>query len=457
MRDLAFVAFLLIIVVLGFRKPFIFVLGYVYIDNVAPQRLTYLLLNSLPISLIMVGLAVASWALYDDKRGTRIAPRQGLLILLLIYCGVTTNQADFPLEALNKWDWVWKALAFAIFLPLTLRTKLRIEALTLFLVLSAASIIIVGGIKTLASGGGYGELNLMVSNNSGLYESSIISCVAITIIPIILFLRKHGTIFPADWRVNAFAFGLIFACILIPVGTQARTGLICLAFLCVIALRYTKRRLLYIGLLGGLALIAIPLLPKSFTERMDTIKTYQADQSASTRIAVWAWTWEYAKEHPFGGGFQAYLQNKIRYDRIETQDTGGVQDVEAKVTTDKARAYHSSYFEMLGEQGWSGLILWLLIHGLGLIRMEIVHRRFRNSSPEDGQWMGALAGALQQAHIIYLVGALFVGIAFQPFVYMLVGLQIGLDTYAARRGKQETWPVFPPESAQRMDRQALPG
>lgn len=145
MRDLVFVAFLLSFFALGFRKPFLFVLVYVYIDIVSPQRLTYLMLNSVPISLIAAGLAVAAWALVDDKRDTRIAPRQFLIVLLLLYCSQTTRSADFPIEALDKWDWVWKALAFAAFLPLTLRTKLRIEALLLIMILSAASIIIVGG------------------------------------------------------------------------------------------------------------------------------------------------------------------------------------------------------------------------------------------------------------------------------------------------------------------------
>jgi probable O-glycosylation ligase (exosortase A-associated) len=439
MRDLVFVAFLLAIIGIGFRRPFVFVLGYVYIDNVAPQRLTYLLLNSMPISLIMVGLAVVGWALVDDKKDTRFTPRQALLLILLIYCGVTTTQADFPFEAGEKWTWVWKALAFAIFLPLTLRTRLRIEALALFMVLSAASIIIVGGIKTLASGGGYGALNLMVSNNTGLYESSIISCVAITIIPLILFLTKHGTIFPPEWRVNLFAYALIFACLLIPIGTQARTGLICAAVLGVLALRYTKRRILYLSLIGAMVLVAVPLLPKSFTARMDTIKTYQADQSASTRLAVWSWTLDYVQEHPFGGGFQAYLQNKIRYETRETKNRGANQDIEGDLVTDKARAYHSAYFEMLGEQGYPGLILWLMIHGFGLFRMEIVHRAYRDKSREKGQWIGSLAGALQQGHIVYLVGSVFVGIAFQPFVYMLVGLQIGLDTYAKRLEGEARW------------------
>ncbi len=68
--------------------------------------------------------------------------------LLLCYTFYTTANADFPVEAAEKWDWASTALAFAIFLPLTLRSKLRIEALLLFLTLSAAAIIIVGGIKT---------------------------------------------------------------------------------------------------------------------------------------------------------------------------------------------------------------------------------------------------------------------------------------------------------------------
>ena len=430
MRDLVFVGYLLALIGIGFRRPFVFVLGFVYIDIVAPQRLTYLLLNSIPISLIMFVLAVGCWALFDDKRNARFTPRQALMLMLLIYCGATTTQADFPLQAADKWSWVWKALAFAIFLPFTLRTRLRIEALALFMVLSAASIIIVGGIKTLASGGGYGALNLMVSNNTGLYEGSIISCVAIAIIPIILWLRKYGTVYKPEWRVDVFAFALIFACLLIPIGTQARTGLICAGILAILALRYTKRRMLYLSLIGAVALIAVPLLPKSFTQRMDTIKSYQADESASTRLAVWAWTWDYVQEHPFGGGFQAYLQNQLRYERVDTKGSGAHQDVEATVTTDRARAYHSSYFEMLGEQGFAGLFLWLLIHGTGLIRMEFLHRRFRKRDEQNGQWIGSLAGALQQAHLIYMFGSLFVGIAFQPFVYMLVGLQIGLDTYA---------------------------
>src|SRR3546814_2459925 len=71
------------------------------------------------------------------------------------------------------------------------------------MLLSAAAIAIAGGIKTAAGGGGYGSLQLLLNENYGLYEGSIMSAVGISIIPLILWYRRHGTIFPPDWRVRS--------------------------------------------------------------------------------------------------------------------------------------------------------------------------------------------------------------------------------------------------------------
>ena len=40
--------------------------------------------------------------------------------------------------------------------------------------------------------------------------------------------------------------------------------------------------------------------------------------------------------------------------------------------------------------------------------------------------------ALQQSQLVFLAGAAFVGIAFQPFAFMLVGLQCALWSYVRR-------------------------
>ena len=437
MHDLVFIVFLGALFAMGLRRPFLLILAYVYIDIVSPQRLTYYLLNTVPISLIAVVMAVGGWALADDKTGLRVTPRQVLIVVLMVYCGLTTLTADFPVDAQDKWEWVWKSLAFGAFLPFTLRTRLRIEALLLFMILSAGAIIIVGGIKTVVThGGGYGELDLMVNNNSGMYEGSTISMAAVALIPIIWWFVGWGTVFPPDRRVKLFAIALTLACILIPIGTSTRTGLVCVGLLAVLQLRTVKRKLLYCAGLAMMTAAAVPMLPSAFTERMSTIKSYQADESASTRIAVWGWTWDYAKQHPFGGGFYAFRGNHLRYELKADDGKGGTAAAPERIAVDEARAWHSAYFEMLGEQGYPGLALWLAINIAGLFRMEVLRRRLRDPAAPLA-WAGRLAGALQSAQLVYLLGASFVGIASNPFFYMLIGTQIGLDTYAARARRAE--------------------
>ncbi|HKR24876.1 MAG TPA: DUF5935 domain-containing protein [Allosphingosinicella sp.] len=469
MRDIGLVCFLLALLALAVKRPFLFALAYIYVDTVSPQRLSYYLLNSISVSMYVAALAIGAWLVFDRK-DVRPAPRQGLILLLLAYVTWTTLHADLPVEAWTKFEWVWKALVFAIFLPFTLRTRLRVEAALLFLTLSAAAIVIVGGIKTVLSGGGYGVLNLMVDNNSGLYESSTISTIAIALIPLILWFTKFGTIFPPDyepartapgsppseenpdppqfvssqptpggrWRrfmVKIFCFALVFASLLIPIGTEARTGLVCIGVLGVLMLRDVKRRFLYMGAAALLGLAAIPFLPASFTSRMETIQGFQGDQSANTRLQVWAWTWSYVQDHPMGGGFEAYRQNRIMVSTVDARTAGEVQIVSTITQADEGRAYHSAYFEMLGEQGFPGLILFLLIHGIGIVRMELIRRRYRRVEGEDA-WVAPLATALQHFQLIYLVGALFVGIAYTPFVYLMLAAQIGFDNWLSGRERK---------------------
>lgn len=436
MRDLFFIAFLALMFGLCFRRPFLFVPTYIYIDLVSPQRLAFLLLNSIPLSLIAALLTVVTWLLFDNKRNSRLAMGQLLMLLLLGYAGVSTIYADYHLQALAKWDWVWRAMIFAIFVPFTLTTRLRIEAVILFMVASASSIIIIGGIKTLASGGGYGVLNLIISNNTGLYEGSIISMCAISFIPLIWWLHHHGKTFPRDWRVTMFATALTFASLLMPVGTQARTGMICVAMLGVLTLRDMKRRGPYIAAIMIAAMIAPIFLPSSFSDRFNTIKEYKADQSASTRIAVWQWTWDYALKHPLGGGFEIYRENKLDYQTEQVIGDDTTSSVQLKEVKDQARAFHSSYFEMLGEQGFPGLAIWLLIHVMNLWHMGRIRRRYKRSTDPDQIWIAPLATALQHCQLIILTGSLFVGIAWQSFVLLLLATQMGFHTYIRRLEKE---------------------
>ena len=432
MLNLALTGFFALLIGLGLRRPFIWVLCYLYVDIVAPQIISWGFLSRIPVSAIAFAAAFVGWLAFDDKRDSRFTWRQGLLALLLAYCAFTTLVAQFPEAAMEKWAWVWKALVFAIFLPLTLRTRLRIEAVALVMVLSASALIIDGGIKTVTGGGGYGTLRIFVDTNTGLYEGSILSCVAIAVIPVAVWLARHGTIFPPDWRVRAFTAALAFSCALIPVGTQARTGLVCLAVLCLLSLRTARHKAL-IGLAMALGVaVALPFLPQSYLQRMNTIEDHQSDQSAGTRLGVWKWTLGYARSHPFGGGFAANIASRVEYDTVASETVGANTLVTRQHIVEEGRAFHSSYFEMLGEQGYPGLVLWLVLQASGLLQMESIRRGWKAAPDAGTAWIAPLATALQLAQIVYLVGSLFVGIAFQPFILMLIGLQCGLWSYVQR-------------------------
>ncbi len=438
MRDIFFLCFLVGVLFVALRRPYLFILTYCYVDIVAPQRLSFFLLNQVPLSLIMFFLAVGSWLVADRKQGVRIDQLQVVMLLLLAYCGISTFYAQVPVEAAQKWAWVWKALLWSMFLPLALTTRLRIEALALTMVLSAGTLAIAGGLKTAMGGSGYGSLQLLLDDNSGLFEGSIFSTVAIAIIPLILWLARHGTIFKPDRLVWVFALSLAFACLLIPIGTQARTGLVCAALLAALGLCDSKRRAAYLGAIVAIAIVALPLIPTAFSARMDTITNYQSDESASTRIAVWKWTWDYSLDHPMGGGFEIYRTNELQVNKIETTRSGGSTTREVLPYTDKGRAFHNSYFEMLGEQGFAGLFLWLYLQAVCVWRMESLRRRYRDAVG-DSLWVRPLATALQGGHLVYLLGCMFVGIAFQPFIYMLIALQIALWTYLKRREQEARW------------------
>ena len=437
LRDLFFVSVLGAFFLLGLRRPFLFIPAYIYADLIRPQYLTYWALNSVPVSQILFFCAFGFWGLSRHKGRPNWGGRQSLMLLLFVYCGISTIFADFPVNALTKWDWVWKVGLFALFLPLTLVTRLRFEAVLLVSVLSIGTNAISSGIKTLLSGSRYGSASMLVDGNSGVYESSAFACIAIAIIPLLFSLLRAGTVFPSKSRlVQLYGIGLIFACLIVPVATEARTGLVCLFMLGLLLMRFVRHRFLYLVAVPLLIAAAVPLLPASFLDRMETITTPKSDNSASTRLAVWRWTLDYTRDHPFGGGFDAYLGNQLHFDltldaRLDAnnQSTAGT----GATISQKGRAFHSAYFEMLGEQGWPGLGLWLMIHALTFIRLEQLIRRHRAQGAAPDPWLSTMALGVQQAHLIYLTGALFVGIAFNPFAFNILGLGIALTQLARQR------------------------
>jgi putative inorganic carbon (hco3(-)) transporter len=102
------------------------------------------------------------------------------------------------------------------------------------------------------------------------------------------------------------------------------------------------------------------------------------------------------------------------------------------------RAFHSIYFEMLGEQGYPGLAMFLLITGVSFYRLGRVRKKAR-AHPELG-WVTSLADALQSGLAVFMTCGAFVGIAFQPMFWYFIAMSISLNAYMWRVENQEAKP-----------------
>jgi probable O-glycosylation ligase (exosortase A-associated) len=149
-------------------------------------------------------------------------------------------------------------------------------------------------------------------------------------------------------------------------------------------------------------------MPPQWYEKMGTIETYDQDQSALGRINAWGFAMNVAKDRPvLGGGFHAFSADQFRRYAPNPDD---VHDA------------HSIYFQVLGEQGYVGLGLFLLLSILTLALGSRIMRLTRDR--EDLKWAHDLAAMLQVSFAGFGVGGAFLGLAYFDLPYQLMAIMI---------------------------------
>jgi putative inorganic carbon (hco3(-)) transporter len=171
----------------------------------------------------------------------------------------------------------------------------------------------------------------------------------------------------------------------------------------------------------GLVVAAVVLisLPDTYWARMDTIETYQEDDSASGRLHFWVVGIEMANANPlFGVGFDGFARSYYRYDFLEGR-------------YGKSRAVHSSFFGVLGELGYLGAALF----GAVLFSALRSCARVRKLSYREPEMLNfeKYAVALQTSLITFIVGGIFISFQYNEMFWHIIGLTIVLERLARQR------------------------
>jgi putative inorganic carbon (hco3(-)) transporter len=419
MRGLYFSLIYALFFLLGVEAPFILTLGYVWVDTFRPHLVAFSFLREIPASMIMGAAALAAYFLLDRRHPPRLNSGIVLMILFAIWVTLTTTWAVAPEAAWPKWDWASKTIAFAAFVPFVIRSKNQIEAFIAVYVFSFVGHILPYGIKAVVGGSGYGQALGLMNNNTGIAESSTLAAIATSLIPLLLFLKDHSELVPRN-RFTALGYwGLCAACVTATIGTHARTGVIGLAIVGIAFWLGSKRKIL-VGIAGAIALaVGLHATSETWLDRMSTITNYTSENSALGRVRVWEWTIDFAKENPLGGGFNSYLVNSI----MLPTETG--EEVEVR-----AKAFHSIYFEVLGEQGFVGLFLFLGLAGVSFLYLRKAARAGHEF--KELQWTSALSSALLVSLITLMACGAFIGVAFQPPLYYVFCLSFCIHEYVRR-------------------------
>lgn len=414
---------------LSMSAPFVATLGYVWVDTFTPQNVAYVVLNQLPVAMIMGVVALGSYMLFDRRSPPPLSAQTMLMIGMTVWVNLTMVWAVAPTSAWEKWDWAVKTLAFATFIPFVIRSRVQIEAFAQTYVFSLAANFVPFGLKTMISGGGYGQNLGLQGGNSGLAEGGLLSTVCLMAVPLAIHLASHSQLIPRMKLLPLAYWFIASLAVITAVGTYERSALIGIVAMAAFMWIRSKNKFFF-GLVGVVvALLMVYMTSSAWNQRVATIGDFEHENSAYTQILVWRWVLEFTATHPLGGGFQTYVINHIDFPATATQPA----------TTEFARAYHSIYFETLGEQGYPGLFMFLGLVGLTFYKLHQIGKQARDY-PELA-WVRSLSGALQSGLAVFMSAGAFVGIAFQPMFWYFIAMSISLNAYVWRIQRLEVKPV----------------
>jgi O-antigen ligase len=174
------------------------------------------------------------------------------------------------------------------------------------------------------------------------------------------------------------------------------------------------------------AIAILVLAAKSWEARVSTIQDYSSDGSAMTRILMWKWTLGFVATHPLGGGFDAYGTSSIVMPPDPANPGGYIQ---------VGRAYHSIYFEVLGDLGYPGFIMFVTAIISSLVSLIRLSRKCRKVP--DLRWVADMSDAVQSGMLVFLSSGAFVGIAFQPPFWYFVAMGVSLRAYVYHAERAE--------------------
>lgn len=407
MRDIAIVMLFASGAVMALRRPYIAALLWVWVGLMNPHRLGWGFAYSLPLAMIAAGTLFFSMLINPAQVRWTMRFPVPLLLTFVGWMGITTALAVFPDESFEKYIFVLKVLLMLLPVAAVIHTREEILGFIVVVTGSLAFFGIKGGIFTALTGGGsrvWGPPASVIEGNNELAVALIIT------VPLLYYLATQSALLrglpfiskiPEKWS-KRFLYSAMFLCLLSALGSHSRGALLAMIAMGSVLWWRSKSKLALFVVAMVVGVMAVAFMPEEWTSRMNTIQTYEEDDSAQGRINAWTMAVNIANGNPTGAGF--VTDSPIIYQKYAPNPNFVI-------------VAHSIYFQVLGEHGYIGLFLylafWAATYSLAgrLSRLSAGH--------EQLEWAHTLASMTKVSLIGFCVGGAFLSLAYWDMPYYI--------------------------------------
>lgn len=396
MRDLFITGLIFGLLPFVFKRPWLGILLWSWLGYMNPHRLAWGFAYNMPFSMIVGSVTILAFMASKEKKEMLWTREVTVLLILTGWMLFTTFFAFYPDLAWFQWNKVWKIMLMVLLTVLIINERYKLHWLVWVIALSFGFYGVKGGIFTIINGGVYrvqGPTGTFIGGNNEMALALVMT------IPLIRYLHLQET---RKWVKIGLASAMVLTGVA-AIGSQSRGGMLAMVAMGLFLWMKSRNKIVT----GFYMLIAVAIMasimPQAWYDRMNTIKTYQQDQSAQGRINAWHTAFNVAKDRITGGGFDMFRPPTFRQ---YAPDPWNVHDV------------HSIYFEMMGEQGFIGFALFMLLGLLAWIRAQQIIKRCKHD-PER-KWAADLAAMIQVSLIGYAVAGAFLGMSHFDLPYHLM-------------------------------------
>ena len=403
MRDA--IVFLIVFGSLPFiwKRPAIGALMFAWLSLMNPHRLTYGAAYNFPFATVVAGATLISLLVTKQPRTLPLTPITLTLLAFTAWMTVTSMFALEPGLVWMEWNRVLKTFGMILLSLLVLRTKKDIQALAWVAGLSLGFYGLKGGLFTLMSGG---SSHVLGPEGSYITDNNALALALVTALPIMWSQYLDAE---KKWLRLGF-LSVVVLSVIAAAGSYSRGAMLGgAAMLFFLWLKSQKKMRT-----GAALLLVAPLIyfvmPPEWFGRMETIDNYKTDASALGRINAWSFAINVANQNFFGGGFNTFSHRMFALYAPDPFNH---------------HAAHSIYFQVLGEHGFVGLFLFLLLMFFGWRTGDRINKACKARS--ELRWAGTLSAMCQVSIIGYAVGGAFLTLAYYDLYYYILGILVLLE------------------------------